>query len=63
MGWSDSQRFKKEAFLSWAAKLKQRSGAQIHVVYEACGDYQFADSKKKPALGLWEGVAAASHFG
>ena len=32
-----AQRFQKEAFLSWAARLKQKSGAQIHAVYEACG--------------------------
>src|SRR6266436_4933512 len=32
-----AQRFKKEAFLSWAAKLKQQRKAEIHAVYEACG--------------------------
>src|SRR5215213_6708943 len=32
-----AQRFRKEAFLSWAARLKQRSGAEIYAVYEACG--------------------------
>src|SRR5260370_5855551 len=31
------QRFPKEAFLYWAARLKQKSGAQIFAVYEACG--------------------------
>src|SRR5439155_16837480 len=30
------QRFHKQAFLRWAAKLKQR-GAEVHAVYEACG--------------------------
>src|SRR5437870_8065082 len=30
------QRFQKEAFLYWAAKLAG-SGAQVHAVYEACG--------------------------
>ena len=30
------QRFSKQAFLRWAAKLKQR-GAEVHAVYEACG--------------------------
>ena len=30
------QRFQKEAFLHWAAKLKQ-CGAEVHAVYEACG--------------------------
>src|SRR6266849_6674899 len=32
-----AQRFKKEAFLCWASKLKHSRGAQIHAVYEACG--------------------------
>ena len=31
------QRFAKGAFLYWAAKLKQKSGAEIYAVYEACG--------------------------
>ena len=30
------QRFHKQAFLLWAAKLKSRS-AEVHAVYEACG--------------------------
>ena len=30
------QRFRKEAFLHWAARLKQE-GAAVHAVYEACG--------------------------
>jgi transposase len=30
------QRFSKEGFLHWAAKLK-RHGGQVHAVYEACG--------------------------
>jgi hypothetical protein len=30
------QRFTKEAFLHWAAKLK-REGGEVHAVYEACG--------------------------
>ncbi|PYI83664.1 MAG: hypothetical protein DMF09_10880 [Verrucomicrobia bacterium] len=30
------QRFRKEAFLRWAAKLA-RSGTEVHAVYEACG--------------------------
>ena len=32
-----AQRFKPGALLFWAAKLKQKSGAEIHAVYEACG--------------------------
>jgi len=31
------QRFAKEAFLRWAAKLKEKSGAEVYAVYEACG--------------------------
>ena len=31
------QRFQKGAFLHWAAKLKQKSGAPVYAVYEACG--------------------------
>src|SRR6266478_9044859 len=30
------QRFRKEAFLHWAARLKSQGG-KIHAVYEACG--------------------------
>src|ERR1700730_7851133 len=39
------QRFRKEAFLHWAAKLKNQ-GKQVHAVYEACG-FGFADSQTK----------------
>ena len=46
-----AQRFKKEAFLSWAAKLKQRSDAQIHAVYEACG-FGFDLQRALGALGI-----------
>src|SRR6184192_4076782 len=32
------QRFGKQAFLHWAARLKEKNaGAQVHAVYEACG--------------------------
>ena len=32
------QRFQKEAFLHWAARLKEKSGgAEVYAVYEACG--------------------------
>ena len=31
------QRFAKVAFLHWAARLKEKSGAEVHAVYEACG--------------------------
>ena len=46
-----AQRFKKEAFLSWAAKLKQKSDAQIHAVYEACG-FGFGLQRALRALGI-----------
>src|SRR5207237_2846331 len=31
------QRFGKAAFLHWAARLKQKSGAEVYALYEACG--------------------------
>lgn len=46
-----AQRFKKEAFLYWVAKLKQKSGAQIHAVYEACG-FGFGLQRQLTALGI-----------
>lgn len=47
-----AQRFRKEAFLSWAAQLKQKSGAaEIHAVYEACG-FGFALQRQLRALGI-----------
>src|SRR6058998_2219551 len=45
------QRFQKEAFLHWAARLKQKSGAEVHAVYEACG-FGFALQRKLSALGI-----------
>jgi transposase len=44
------QRFKKEAFLHWAAKLKSQGG-QVHAVYEACG-FGFGLQRKLTALGI-----------
>jgi transposase len=44
------QRFHKEAFLHWAAKLKQRHG-QVHAVYEACG-FGFSLQRQLSALGI-----------
>src|SRR5437764_11470014 len=44
------QRFRKEAFLHWAAKLKSQGG-QIHAVYEACG-FGFALQRQLTALGI-----------
>jgi transposase len=46
-----AQRFGKEAFLSWAARLKQKSGAEIHAVYEACG-FGFGLQRALAALGI-----------
>src|SRR5438876_1896572 len=44
------QRFQKEAFLCWAAKLA-RSGAEVHGVYEACG-FGFALQRQLSALSI-----------
>src|SRR5204863_2814276 len=46
-----AQRLKKEAFLSWVAKLKEKSGAEIHAVYEACG-FGFGLQRQLTALGV-----------
>src|SRR6266540_2005055 len=44
------QRFQKQAFLLWAAKLKQR-GAEVHAVYEACG-FGFTLQRQLSALSI-----------
>jgi transposase len=44
------QRFRKEAFLHWAAKLKSQGG-EVHAVYEACG-FGFGLQRKLSALGI-----------
>lgn len=44
------QRFQKEAFLYWAAKLKSQA-EQVHAVYEACG-FGFGLQRKLSALGI-----------
>jgi transposase len=46
-----AQRFKKAAFLSWAVRLKQKSGAEMHAVYEACG-FGFGLQRQLAALGI-----------
>ena len=47
-----AQRFSKEAFLGWVARLRQKSEAvQIHAVYEACG-FGFALQRQLTALGI-----------
>src|SRR5512132_1021380 len=45
-----AQRFHKQAFLHWAAKLTQR-GAEVHAVYEACG-FGFTLQRQLTALGI-----------
>src|SRR6266446_4471550 len=45
------QRFQKEAFLHWAARLKEKSGAEVHAVYEACG-FGFSLQRKLSALSI-----------
>lgn len=46
-----AQRFKKEAFLSWTAKLKQKNDAEMHAVYEACG-FGFGLQRQLAAQGI-----------
>ena len=44
------QRFQKEAFLHWAAKLKSEA-REVHAVYEACG-FGFGLQRNLTALGI-----------
>src|SRR2546429_9829017 len=44
------QRFRKEAFLHWATKLKSRA-TEVHAVYEACG-FGFSLQRQLDALGI-----------
>jgi transposase len=46
-----AQRFKKEAFLYWVEKLKDKTGAEIYAVYEACG-FGFGLQRQLSALGI-----------
>src|SRR5438105_6328115 len=47
-----AQRFRKEAFLQWAARL-QREGGEIHAVYEACGfGFGLGLQRQLSALGI-----------
>ncbi len=46
-----AQRFRKEVFLCWAAKLKQSSGAEMHAVYEASG-FDFELQRALTSLGI-----------
>jgi transposase len=45
------QRFGKEAFLHWAAKLKRQGRQEVHAVYEACG-FGFGLQRQLSALGI-----------
>ena len=45
-----AQRFRKETFLHWVAKLKNE-GAEVHAVYEACG-FGFGLQRQLTALGI-----------
>jgi hypothetical protein len=44
------QRFQKEAFVHWAAKLKSQAG-QVYAVYEACG-FGFSLQRQLSAQGI-----------
>jgi hypothetical protein len=44
------QRFYKEAFLQWAAKLRS-NGGEVYAVYEACG-FGFCLQRQLSALGI-----------
>src|SRR5947209_4953697 len=47
-----AQRFRKAAFLSWAARLKRKSGGgEVHAVYEACG-FGFGLQRALTGLGI-----------
>ena len=46
-----AQRFRKEAFVHWVAKLKSQGGGEIHAVYEACG-FGFGLQRQLSALGI-----------
>src|SRR5207247_8501971 len=45
------QRFQKQAFLHWAGRLKQKSGAEVYAVYEACG-FGFTLQRNLSALSI-----------
>ena len=49
-----AQRFQKEAFLHWAARLKTKA-KEVHAVYEACG-FGFGLQRQLSALGIECGV-------
>src|SRR5438094_3727751 len=45
------QRFPKRAFLRWAARLKENTGAEVHAVYEVCG-FGFSLQRQLSSLGV-----------
>jgi transposase len=45
-----AQRFSKQAFFHWAARMKKQ-GAEVHAVYEACG-FGFTLQRQLSALGI-----------
>jgi len=45
-----AQRFQKESFLHWVAKLRSQ-GSKVHAVYEACG-FGFGLQRQLTALGI-----------
>src|SRR5881398_2609977 len=45
------QRFQKQAFLHWAGRLKRKSGAEVHAIYEACG-FGFGLQRNLTSLGI-----------
>src|SRR6266700_6521115 len=45
------QRFPKQTFLHWAARFKEKSGAEVYAVYEACG-FGFSLQRQLSALGI-----------
>jgi len=45
------QRFRKEEFLGWVARLQHKRGGQIHAVYEACG-FGFGLQRALTELGI-----------
>src|SRR5438128_638793 len=51
------QRFPKQAFLHWAARLKENTGAEVHAVYEACG-FGFSLQRQLSSLGVQEKISA-----
>jgi transposase len=47
-----AQRFGKQAFLHWVARLKEKSaGAEVYAVYEACG-FGFSLQRQLAAIGI-----------